>query len=147
MKKRKPRRPSTLMSTLSTVAIFSLGFTAPLSADIILDFSGKNRDNQAVKATLYLKDSYQFNEAVDKEDFIQFVFTSPQNDITFHDWHTKDIQATFDEQGKPRATGRANQVILYDQNNTKIFATRSSGRWQVLGRSEEGFTGSWTLRK
>ena len=147
MKKHKPLRPSSLFGTITAISTFSISFSMPLSADIILDFSGKNRDNQTVEATLYLKDSYQFNEAVDKDDFIQFVFKSPQNDITFHDWHTKDIQASFDEQGKPHANGRVNQVLLYDQNNTKIFATRGSGSWQVLGRSEEGFTGSWKLRQ
>lgn len=135
------------LAFLATVSTSGLCFSGSVSADIILDFSGKNRSNQTVQATLYLKDSYQFNQAVDKDDFIQFVFTSPQNDITFHDWHTKDIQAVFDEQGQPRARGGVNQVVLYDQNDTKIFATNSSGNWQVLGRSEEGFTGSWTLRQ
>lgn len=137
----------TSLAVIASVSTLSLGFASPLHADVILDFSGKNRNSQTVQATLYLKDSYQFNEAVDKDDFIQFVFKSPQNDITFHDWHTKDIQAVFDEKGQPRANGRVNQVVLYDQNNTKIFATRGSGGWQVLGRSEEGFTGTWRLRQ
>lgn len=132
--------------TLLTLLMFNEGF-----AGVTLDFSGLNKNQTVVSATLVLKDSYQLGQPLapaDVASYRLYVGTQGETDSS-NNWQLADIQAVINAQGQLVPTANGTSLVMTNQHQSTIFYSANNGQWDALGGGPDlsGTGGQWTMRQ
>lgn len=129
---------------LSLLTLFSNSY-----AEVTLDFSGLNKNQQVMNATLVLKDGYKRGKAVTPGDVVSYrLYDITGEKDSSNNWQLADIQAVINTKGQLVPAG-STSLSMHNHLQSTIFYMGSNGQWNAAGGGAElsGTSGQWTIRK
>lgn len=132
---------------LFIVVLFNNSF-----AEVTLDFSGLNKNQQVVNAELILKDSYQLGAPVTPGDVAGYSLKGIEGELdSSNNWVLTSVDAVVNKSGQlaPLSDAQRSLMKLYDQVGETVFWLQANGQWGARGNDPEmsGTGGKWTMRR
>lgn len=139
-----------LKSGKLSFGLLALLISSSLNAETVLEFSGINEKQEAVKGTLVLKDSYRLGTYATPQDVLSYRLYDTKGEKDSSDnWQLDAIRAKVSKQQTLVPDDSGTLLSMENQFSSSIFYMNQSGKWEAMagGAENSGLSGQWTVRQ